>query len=111
MALNPDCAVDTYCGFKSLAVTLVSLLSVASLSPTLSGRVPGFTIFTRLRRVNPQHIYEYVCGSKSLQLRVSLRFYTPRYGIYCTIWVKCPPVMSMATAVDNPGLFYHAFHK
>ncbi len=42
--LNPDCAVDTYCGFKSLAVTLVSLLSVASLSPTLSGRVPGFTI-------------------------------------------------------------------
>jgi len=28
---------------------------------------------------DPQQIYDYACGSKSLQLRVSLRFYTPRY--------------------------------
>jgi len=34
---------------------------------------------------DPQHIYKYACGSKSLQFRVSLRFYTPRYGIYYTI--------------------------
>jgi hypothetical protein len=36
----------------------------------------------------PQHIYEYACVAKSLQLRVSLRFSAPRYEAYCTIWVK-----------------------
>jgi hypothetical protein len=46
-----------------------------------------FTIFTRLRWVVPRQIYEYACGPKSLQLRISQWFSAPRYGVYCTIWV------------------------
>jgi len=49
MVLNPDCAVDIYCGLKILVATLVSL-----------------------------------------------RFSAPRYGAYCTIWVKR----------RNPFIFY-----
>jgi len=36
----------------------------------------------------PQHNNDYACVTKSLQLRVSLRFTTPRYEAYCKIWVK-----------------------
>jgi hypothetical protein len=31
--------------------------------------------------------YDYACVTKSLQLRVSLRFTAPRYDAYCKIWV------------------------
>jgi hypothetical protein len=64
--LNPDCAVASCCDVKILAV------------PTLSG-FPDFV---------PRHIYEYSYVTKSVQLRVSLRFSAPRYGFYCTIWAK-----------------------
>jgi hypothetical protein len=36
----------------------------------------------------PQHNNDYACVTKSLQLRVSLRFAAPRYDAYCKIWVK-----------------------
>jgi hypothetical protein len=36
----------------------------------------------------PRHIYKYAYVTKSLQLLVSIRFSAPRYGFYCTIWVK-----------------------
>ncbi len=35
----------------------------------------------------PQHNNDYACVTKSLQLRVSLRFTAPRYEAYCKIWV------------------------
>ncbi len=35
----------------------------------------------------PQHNYYYACVTKSLQLRVSLRFTAPRYDAYCKLWV------------------------
>jgi len=41
----------------------------------------------KILAVAPQHIYEYAFVAKSLQLRVSLRFSTSRYDVYCTIWV------------------------
>jgi hypothetical protein len=33
-----------------------------------------------------QHNNDYACVTKSLQLRVSLRFAAPRYDAYCKIW-------------------------
>jgi hypothetical protein len=36
----------------------------------------------------PQHNNDYACVTKSLQLRVSLRFAAPRYDAYCKIWDK-----------------------
>ena len=36
----------------------------------------------------PQQIYEYACGPKSLQLRVSQWFSAPRYDVYCKIRVE-----------------------
>jgi hypothetical protein len=35
----------------------------------------------------PQHNNDYACVTKSLQLRVSLRFAAPRYDAYRKIWV------------------------
>jgi hypothetical protein len=35
-----------------------------------------------------QQIYGYAFVAKSLQLRVSLRAFAPRYGSYRKIWVK-----------------------
>jgi hypothetical protein len=43
----------------------------------------------------PRQIYEYATVTKSLQLRVSLRFSAPRYGFYCTIWVKPYDILTM----------------
>jgi hypothetical protein len=40
------------------------------------------------RAFAPQHIYGYAFVAKSLQLRVSLRVFAPRYGSYRKIWVK-----------------------
>jgi hypothetical protein len=36
----------------------------------------------------PRHIYEVAYVTKSIQLRVSLRFSASRYGFYCAIWDK-----------------------
>jgi hypothetical protein len=36
----------------------------------------------------PQHNYDYAYVAKTLQLRVSLRFASPRYEVYCKTWVK-----------------------
>jgi hypothetical protein len=44
--------------------------------------------------VAPRHIYEYACVTKSLQLRVSPWFSAPRYGFYCTIWVKNEDILA-----------------
>ena len=63
--LNPDCAVDIYCGLKILVQTCrnftILLLNIFMNMPSAQN---GF------------------------KLRVSLRFSFPRYGALCTIWVK-----------------------
>jgi hypothetical protein len=61
--LNSDYAVAIYCGLKTL-------------------------LQRSFHDSTSQHIYYYAFGAKSLQVRVSLRFFNPRHDAYCIIWVK-----------------------
>jgi len=66
MPLNPDYAVEIYYGLKIQTAALVSRF---------------WPLIHRRRTYEP----------KSLQLRVSQWFSTPRYDTYCIIWVKKDP--------------------
>jgi len=52
----------------------------------------------------PQHNYDYACVGKPLQLRVSLRFASPRYDAYCKILVKKDGLVKGSNAQENAQL-------
>jgi hypothetical protein len=64
---------------------------------TQTGVIGKIHIDKEIQDFGHRQIDEYACGLKSLQLCVSQWFSAPRYGVYCTIWVKCVKLMTFVS--------------
>ena len=92
--INEDLKTTLYHGCTNHSKTKQTNQSISSFKPRLCSSLllrlenPCCPDLSGFPNFAPRHIYEYAYVTKSIQLRVSLRFSAPRYGFYCTICVK-----------------------